>query len=69
MLIEIPDEYINPLQRDSINKLLGFAKNMSFANIYVRIDGRDEHLEADYLNHAREVTNKRPVSTGDTNDA
>ena len=58
MIISIPDEHLNDMQRNSIKRMLSYAKNMSSADVYVRIDGRDELFEADYLNHAKIIDEK-----------
>lgn len=64
MLIEINDESINDLQRESIQKLVKHAKGAHYINVYIRKNGQDYHFEADWLWHSKVVS---PSALGDPN--
>lgn len=51
MKFEIDDSKINDLQRASIHRMIARAKPAHFTNIYMRIGGKDETYEADWLKH------------------
>ena len=47
----LTDEKINHLQVESIDNLIRRAKHAHYVNVYVRINGKDETYEADWLKH------------------
>ena len=47
----LDDKDINDLQRESLHDLLAKVKHAHYADIVVRIGGRDVHYEADWLKH------------------
>lgn len=53
---ELTDENINDLQVESIRRLIERCKHAHYTNVYLRINGKDELFEADWLKHIREVT-------------
>ena len=56
MLLELDDANINDLQRASILRLIERARHAHYTNIYFRINGQDEVIEADWLKHLRVAT-------------
>lgn len=52
MKIEIPEQHLNGLQRESLARLFQRAKGMHYANVQMRINGGDEVFEVDWLRHA-----------------
>lgn len=53
---ELTDEHINSLQVDSVNRLIERTKHAHYTNVVVRINGKDETYEADWIKHMRPVT-------------
>lgn len=53
MKLELPDENINELQRRSIIKLIDKAKGAHMTDICMRINGRDEVIQADWLKYLK----------------
>ena len=53
MRFEFDDDAINSLQMQSIRRLVERAKHAHHTNIYMRINGQDELVEADWLKHLR----------------
>lgn len=47
----LPDSQLNDLQRASINRLLRFSRHAHYINVIVRINGGDEHFQADWIKH------------------
>jgi len=47
----LTDEKINDLQVSTVSTLVQRAKAAHFCNVYLRINGRDEIYEADWLKH------------------
>lgn len=42
---------VNNLQSESIKQLMARAKHAHYIDVLVRIDGKDQHFEADWLKH------------------
>lgn len=42
---------LNDLQVDSIRRLIQRSKHAHYTNVYLRINGKDELYEADWLKH------------------
>jgi hypothetical protein len=53
---KLTDEKINELQVDSINRLIQRCKAAHFVNVQVRINGRFEIFEADWLKHLTPIS-------------
>jgi hypothetical protein len=53
---------VNELQADSINRLIARAKHAHYTNAVVRINGMDEHHEADWIKHI--ATTPQPAQDG-----
>lgn len=51
MQIKLDDNKVNDLQVRSIKRLIERAKHAHYTNIYMRINGADELVEADWLKH------------------
>lgn len=47
----LDDDLVNDLQVASIRRLIERAKHAHYTNIYMRINGVDEVVEADWLKH------------------
>ncbi len=47
----LTDKHINSLQVESIDNLIRRAKAAHYVNVLVRINGKDEVYEADWLKH------------------
>jgi hypothetical protein len=47
----LTDEKINDLQVASIDRLLSRCSHAHYVNVYMRINGKDELVEADWLKH------------------
>lgn len=58
----LTDAHINDLQTDSINRLIERCKHAHYVNVHVRINGKDEHFEADWLKYIKPVTAPADVS-------
>lgn len=50
----LTDENINELQVDSIRKLIERCKRAHFTDVHVRINGKWEKFEADWIKHMKE---------------
>ncbi len=53
MILEIPDEHLNASMRRWLTRLLERAKRAHYANITIRINGKDETFEADWVKHLK----------------
>ena len=53
MKLELDDEFVNELQRRSIIKLIDKAKRANSTDIHMRINGKDETIEADWIKHLK----------------
>lgn len=51
MIIEIPDDKINEIVKESISRIIDTAKMSHWANIQFRINGKDEFEEADWIKY------------------
>lgn len=51
----LTNQKINDLQVASIDRLIDRCKAAHFVNVHVRINGKDEHYEADWLKHLKRV--------------
>ena len=51
MILEIPDERLNPAIRRWLRRLIDRAEHASYANITVRRSGLDEKFEADWVKY------------------
>ena len=51
MMLFIPNKHLNQLMRDSIQTLAKDARHANYANITMRVDGRDFVYQADWLKH------------------
>lgn len=51
MRLEIRDGAINDLQVESIKHLVRRVKQAHFTDIIIRINGKDEKVQADWLKH------------------
>jgi hypothetical protein len=49
----LTDESINSLQVEDIDKLIFRCRHAHYVNVMVRINGKDEVYEADWLKHMR----------------
>lgn len=55
MKFEIDDEAINDLMRDSMLAVIKRAAGAHYTNIEMRINGKDERHEADWIKHLQVV--------------
>ncbi|KKN52638.1 hypothetical protein LCGC14_0610320 [marine sediment metagenome] len=55
MKLEIPEEAINDSQREAIKRLIERTRHAHFTNIHLRINGKDEHHEADWVKYLKIV--------------
>lgn len=53
MQLELSDDHITELQRRSILKLINRAKHSHSTDIVLRINGKDETIEADWIKHLK----------------
>ena len=51
MRMELDDRFVNHLQRKSIVELVNRAKHAHAVDIWLRINGKDVRVEADWLKH------------------
>lgn len=56
MMLFIPNKSINDLQRGSIRKLIDFAKGAKRVDIVVTVDGKQFHVQGDWLKVAQLAT-------------
>lgn len=49
--LRILDAYVNDLQRESITKVIDRAKFVDYIDIVMRVNGKEERIEADWLKH------------------
>lgn len=52
----LTDEKINDLQVQTVQTLIDRCKRAHFVDIKIRINGKDEHYEADWLKHLVKAT-------------
>lgn len=57
---QLTDERINDIQVDSIDRLIARAKNAHFVDVRVRINGKDELFQADWLKHLQRIRRRLP---------
>ena len=55
MKLELPDDFVNELQRRSIIKLIDAAKRANSTDIHMRISGKFVMIEADWIKHLKFV--------------
>ena len=53
MRLDLSDDTINELQQRSIVRLIALAKEANCADIVLRINGRNEVIQADWLKHLK----------------
>jgi uncharacterized small protein (DUF1192 family) len=51
----LTEQNINDLQADSIDRLIERCGAAHYVNVHIRINGRDEIVEADWLKHMKRV--------------
>lgn len=51
----LTDEKINYLQVTTVSTLVERARHAHFCNVYLRINGKDEVFEADWLKHLKPI--------------
>ncbi len=51
MILEIPDDKLTDAQRRWLRRLLDRAKRAHYANVTIRLNGKDETFEADWVKH------------------
>jgi len=51
--LELSDDFVNELQRRSIIELIAKANRANSTDIHMRINGRDEVIQADWLKHLK----------------
>jgi len=51
----LTDQNINELQVESIDRLIARCKAAHFVDICIRINGKDERVQADWLKHLKRV--------------
>lgn len=56
LLLRLPGEKVNSLQVASVLRLIERCKHAHMTDIKLRINGRDEWIEADWLKHLENVT-------------
>lgn len=49
----LTDEHINELQVADIDHLVARCRRAHYVDLVIRINGRDEHYQADWLKHLR----------------
>jgi hypothetical protein len=59
----VPREALNPLQELSAEALIDRSKHAHYCNVHLRINGKDEIYEADWLKHMT-VAHPQPVPEG-----
>lgn len=47
----LTDEKINDLQIKSVQTLIDRAKRAHYVDVVIRINGKDEHYQADWIKH------------------
>ena len=52
----LTDKSINNLQVDSVDRLIERCKAAHYVDILIRINGKDERVQADWLKHLKRVT-------------
>ncbi len=61
----LPNDSINDLQLEDLRKVIERAKHAHMTDIDMRINGKNEHYEADWLKHFQEVAGNEPVTDGE----
>ena len=51
MRMELDDKFVNHLQRKAIVELVNRAKHAHTIDIWLRINGKDVRIQADWLKH------------------
>lgn len=51
----LTDQHLNELQVASIDRLIDRCKAAHYVDVCIRINGKDERLQADWLKHMRRV--------------
>lgn len=51
----ITDKNINDIQAASIKRLIDRSRHAHFVNLTIRINGQDEHYEADWIKHMKQL--------------
>lgn len=69
----ITDENINSLQAASIGKLIQRCKHAHHTDLVIRINGKDEHYEADWVKHLTAaphptIQERKPLTTSMSED-
>ena len=57
ILFELDTDNINNIQLETMRRTIERAKHAHFTNVELRINGKDEHEQADWLKHFTEVPN------------
>jgi len=52
LTITVDGKHLNEMQRDSILRLIQFARGAHTMDLHIRIGGRDEMIQMDWLKHA-----------------
>lgn len=55
MKLEIDEKHLNGLMRQGMAKLIERAGVAHFTDVKVRVNGRDEHYQADWIKHLKIV--------------
>lgn len=51
----IPERFVNDIQANSISTMIARAKRAHYCNVYLRINGKDELYEADWIKHLTDL--------------
>lgn len=51
MTVVLDRSHINDLQWESLKKVIVLTKQAHYTNVLIRINGRDEVFEADWIKH------------------
>lgn len=63
----LTDRHINDLQVDSVQRLIDRARHAHFTDLIIRINGKDERYQADWLKHLKRAAPTPPTEQQQTN--